>query len=138
MAEKESDPYPNPPMAQIQKCFQTSWIPSPPQSFKSHRRSSAPQHHQQQVDSAPLSIPNRSTSHQCRFCSSVKVIHYICKYICKGSDGHFKLEDVNRMDGVRQYQMGRYVSSNDAIWRMFGFPIHERNPIVFTLAVHLI
>ncbi|XP_026464659.1 uncharacterized protein LOC113367249 [Ctenocephalides felis] len=33
--------------------------------------------------------------------------------------------------------MSRYVSSNEAIWRVFGFSIHERNPSVVHLAVHL-
>ncbi|XP_050059845.1 ATP-dependent DNA helicase PIF1-like [Aphis gossypii] len=33
--------------------------------------------------------------------------------------------------------MGRYVSSNEAVWRIFSFPIHERHPSVVHLAVHL-
>ncbi|XP_071040071.1 uncharacterized protein [Parasteatoda tepidariorum] len=33
--------------------------------------------------------------------------------------------------------MGRYISSNEAIWRIFTFPIHERDPAVVHLAVHL-
>lgn len=33
--------------------------------------------------------------------------------------------------------MGRYISSNEAIWRIFTFPIHERDPAVIHLAVHL-
>jgi len=33
--------------------------------------------------------------------------------------------------------MGRYVSSNEAIWRIFSFAIHERYPTVVHLAVHL-
>jgi hypothetical protein len=38
---------------------------------------------------------------------------------------------------VTQYQMGRYVSSNEAFWRIFSFPIHEKHPTVVHLAVHL-
>ncbi|KAF2898048.1 hypothetical protein ILUMI_08127 [Ignelater luminosus] len=38
---------------------------------------------------------------------------------------------------VSTYQMGRYVSSNEAIWRIFSFSIHERHPTVVHLAVHL-
>ncbi|XP_026481374.1 uncharacterized protein LOC113388185 [Ctenocephalides felis] len=38
---------------------------------------------------------------------------------------------------VTQYQMGRYVSSNEAIWGIFNFPMHERHPSVIYLAVHL-
>ncbi|KAF2893481.1 hypothetical protein ILUMI_12691 [Ignelater luminosus] len=33
--------------------------------------------------------------------------------------------------------MGRYVSSNEAIWKIFSFSIHERHPTVVHLAVHL-
>lgn len=33
--------------------------------------------------------------------------------------------------------MGRYISSNEAVWRIFSFPIHERYPTVVHLAVHL-
>ena len=42
----------------------------------------------------------------------------------------------NSIDEVTQYQMGRYVSSNEALWCIF-FPIHERHPTVVHLAVHL-
>ena len=41
---------------------------------------------------------------------------------------------VNEVD---QYQLGRYVSSNEAVWRILSFPIHERHPTVVHLAVHL-
>ena len=54
------------------------------------------------------------------YCNSVKSIKYICKYVNKGSD-----------------EMSRYVSSNEAIWRIFSFAIHERHPTVVHLAVHL-
>jgi hypothetical protein len=33
--------------------------------------------------------------------------------------------------------MGRFVSSNEAFWRIFSFPIHERHPIVGYLALYL-
>jgi hypothetical protein len=32
----------------------------------------------------------------------------------------------NSIDEVTQYQMGSYVSSNEAIWHIFSFPYHER------------
>lgn len=34
---------------------------------------------------------------------------------------------------IERYQVGRYVICNEAIWRIFAFPIHERHPTV----VHL-
>ena len=43
----------------------------------------------------------------------------------------------NSNDEVTQYRMGRYVSSNEAIWRIFSFAIHERHPTVIHLSVHL-
>lgn len=74
------------------------------------------------------------------FCSSVKSIKYICKYVNKGSDmALFRVENtnVNKNDKITNYQIGRYISSNEAAWRIFGFPIHERDPAVIHLAVHL-
>lgn len=70
------------------------------------------------------------------FCHSVKSIKYVCKYINKGSDqATFALE--NEKDEVKIYESGRYISSSEAVWRILGFPIHERFPTVFHLAVHL-
>ncbi|XP_055918387.1 uncharacterized protein LOC129950474 [Eupeodes corollae] len=70
--------------------------------------------------------------------SSMKSIKYICKYVHKGSDkAIFAVQNVNDNDEITRYQMGRYISSNEAIWRIFTFPIHERDPAVIHLAVHL-
>ncbi|CAF1468876.1 unnamed protein product [Rotaria magnacalcarata] len=73
------------------------------------------------------------------YCNSVKSIKYICKYINKGSDqamfGFGK--DGTSIDEVEQYQLGRYISSNEAVWRILRFSIHERRPTVVHLAVHL-
>ncbi|XP_050064729.1 uncharacterized protein LOC126553629 [Aphis gossypii] len=71
-------------------------------------------------------------------CHSVKSIKYICKYVTKGSDmAVIGIGAENSNDEVTQYQMGRYVSSNESVWRIFSFPIHERHPSVVHLAVHL-
>ncbi|GFR11183.1 ATP-dependent DNA helicase [Trichonephila clavata] len=50
--------------------------------------------------------------------------------------------DVTSSDGiarneVNQYEMGRYISSNEAVWRILNFPIHKRHPTVIHLSVHL-
>ncbi|XP_071565387.1 uncharacterized protein [Temnothorax nylanderi] len=69
-------------------------------------------------------------------CTSVKSIKYICKYVNKGSDqATFALE--SERDEVKLYESGRYISSSEAIWRILAFPIHERYPTIFHLAVHL-
>ncbi|GFR22669.1 helitron_like_N domain-containing protein [Trichonephila clavata] len=79
------------------------------------------------------------------FCSSVKSIKYLCKYVNKVSDMvAFRIENtnvnappVNNNNEITLYQIGRYISSNEAVWRIFGFQIHERDPAVIHLAVHL-
>lgn len=43
----------------------------------------------------------------------------------------------SRNDEITQYQMGRYISSNEAVWRIMSFPMHGRHPVVVHLAVHL-
>ncbi|GFW07512.1 ATP-dependent DNA helicase [Trichonephila clavipes] len=73
------------------------------------------------------------------YCNSVKSIKYICKYVNKESDmAVFGVGNVAApLDEINQYQLGRYISSNEAVWRILSFPIHERHPTVVHLAVHL-
>ncbi|XP_049819697.1 uncharacterized protein LOC126264710 isoform X1 [Aethina tumida] len=93
------------------------------------------------VPYSPLLSKTYNAHINVEFCSSVKSIKYICKYVHKGSDmAVFRVENtnvnappVNKNNEITLYQIGRYISSNEAAWRIFGFPIHERDPA----AVHL-
>ncbi|XP_055527993.1 uncharacterized protein LOC129720539 [Wyeomyia smithii] len=69
-------------------------------------------------------------------CHSVKAIKYMCKYVNKGSD-QAVFEFSNSSDEVQEFLMGRYISSNEAVWRILGFSLHERSPAVVHLSVHL-
>ena len=72
------------------------------------------------------------------WCNSVKSIKYVCKYINKGPDAAmFALLREKTRDEVAQYQEGRYASTNEAAWRIFGFDVHEHKPTVQPLSVHL-
>jgi hypothetical protein len=73
------------------------------------------------------------------YCQSVKAIKYICKYINKGSDmAAFALQKQEAADDeIEMFQIGRYISSNEAVWRILNFPIHERHPTMVHLSVHL-
>ncbi|UYV64029.1 hypothetical protein LAZ67_2006361 [Cordylochernes scorpioides] len=72
-------------------------------------------------------------------CASISAIKYICKYIYKGSDQSiFAVTGAQtESNEVLEYQHGRYISSNEAVWRILGFPIHRRLPMVQHLSVHL-
>lgn len=95
------------------------------------------------VPYSPLLSKTYKAHFNVEFCSSVKSIKYICKYLCKyivhkGSDmAVFAVQNVNPNDEDTRYQMGRYISSNEAVWRILTFPIHERDPAAIHLAVHL-
>lgn len=49
----------------------------------------------------------------------------------------FGVAEYNRNDEIAQYLMGRYISTNEVLWRIYSFPIHGRYPAVIHLAVHL-
>ena len=100
-------------------------------------------------------------------CNSVKAIKYVIKYVTKGSDmavfGVQKqnsnnsnndskknkqnkplriaskpvVQPKNLNDEVEVYKLGRYISSSEAIWRIYDFNIHEHYPAVEPLSVHL-
>ncbi|GFR20235.1 ATP-dependent DNA helicase [Trichonephila clavata] len=73
------------------------------------------------------------------YSNSVKAIKYIFKYVNKGSDVVvIGVENTTASnEEVTQYQLGRYISSIEAVWHILSFSIHGRYPTVVHLAVHL-
>ena len=72
--------------------------------------------------------------------NSIKAIKYVCKYVYKGSDlASYRLAKENKDSGdeVTSYEVGRYISSHEASWRLFSFNIHDHFPPVEHLNVHL-
>ncbi|GAB2302009.1 hypothetical protein Dimus_038788 [Dionaea muscipula] len=68
-------------------------------------------------------------------CSSVQCVKYIHKYVYKGHDmATMVLEGV---DEIKQYLNARYIGPPEAAWRLFGNSMHEENPSVMRLALHL-
>ena len=87
-------------------------------------------------------------------CNRAQSIKYLFKYIGKGLDKVTAvLERVNKnleipnpptatsrkieYDEVKNYLSCRYLSAAEASWRIFGFPIHHREPYVQRLFFHL-
>ena len=69
-------------------------------------------------------------------CMSIKSIKYVLKYVHKGYDQAMFALRSSQVDEISDYQNARYVSSNEAAWRILEFLIHERDPPVQQLAVH--
>jgi hypothetical protein len=69
-------------------------------------------------------------------CVSVQAIKYIHKYVYKGTDRTtVAVTDTN--DEITRYVHAHYVSSCEAIWRLFEFSTHQEFRPVQHLAVHL-
>ena len=56
-------------------------------------------------------------------CMSIKSIKYVLKYIQKGCDQAMFALQSTQVDQIADYQNARYVSSNEAAWRILDFPI---------------
>ena len=81
------------------------------------------------------------------FCSFIKAVKYLYKYIFKGHDRatvSFKQNECeNENSGIREtnepaeYLDARYVGTMEASWRLNHFEMHGRSPAVKVLAIHL-
>ncbi|CAL4067132.1 unnamed protein product, partial [Meganyctiphanes norvegica] len=89
------------------------------------------------VPYCPILLLILQTHINVEICSTIEAIKYLCKYINKGTDmATFNLQNTIT-DEITQFQFGRYICSNEAVWRILGFHIHERHPAIQHLAVHL-
>ncbi|KAG1578619.1 hypothetical protein G6F48_011789 [Rhizopus delemar] len=69
-------------------------------------------------------------------CGSIDAIKYINKYVYKGPDRttvHLK----NENDEIERYLTSRYIGPTEAVRRLFEYAMHEEDPSVTSLAIHL-
>jgi hypothetical protein len=69
---------------------------------------------------------------------------YLFKYIYKGHDracitiGDATVADSNgAIDEIKQYRDARCVTPLEALWRIYGFDLSEKDPPVMQLQLHL-
>ncbi|CAN1781985.1 hypothetical protein LINPERHAP1_LOCUS15628 [Linum perenne] len=70
-------------------------------------------------------------------CHKSQLIKYLFKYITKGPDRQTVVAETTSLDEIAQYLDCRSISSYEAIWRLFEYPIHERKPNVVRLSIHM-
>ncbi|KAL5537485.1 hypothetical protein UlMin_042343 [Ulmus minor] len=70
-----------------------------------------------------------------------KAVKYLYKYIYKGHDRiTFYINtdnDTNNVDEIENFQLARWISPPEAMWRIYGFTLNEMHPLVITLQLHL-
>ncbi|CAI9271489.1 unnamed protein product [Lactuca saligna] len=84
------------------------------------------------------------------YCGWNMMIKYLFKYVSKGMERVRFVVQKNVsvgqrttssqhivVDEIRNFVDGRYLCPHEAAWRIFDFPIHEREPSVTILPVHL-
>ena len=69
------------------------------------------------------------------FVGSFSTVKYVFKYVNKGVDlATMSVEGPK--DEIKQFVNARYIDPHDAVWRLCKFPIQERFPAVYRLAIH--
>ncbi|XP_075096423.1 uncharacterized protein LOC107797244 [Nicotiana tabacum] len=78
------------------------------------------------------------------WCNQSRSIKYLFKYVNKGHDRvtttfsqSVHEEDSSAIDEIKMYYDCRYISTCEAAWRIFKFPIQHREPSVERLSFHL-
>lgn len=69
-------------------------------------------------------------------CGTVHAIKYIHGYVYKGVD-RTTVQVANNNNEIGNYLSGRYIGPSEAVWQLFEYPMHEEDPPVQRLAVHL-
>ena len=107
--------------------------------IKKHNGTTIEVDNQWVVPYSPLLSKTFNAHINVEYCHSVKAIKYVCKYITKGSDmAVFSLQsEISDIDEIVQYQAGRCISSNEAVWRILSFPLHDPSPAVVHLAYRM-
>ncbi|XP_073035172.1 uncharacterized protein [Primulina eburnea] len=74
-------------------------------------------------------------------CSGLTAVKYLYKYIYKGHDKvavHIAHDDgENVIDEIKNFQDARWVSAQEALWRIFEFDLNEISPAVINFPLHL-
>ncbi|CAM9593390.1 unnamed protein product, partial [Ectocarpus fasciculatus] len=72
----------------------------------------------------------------CDLVTAMAVVAYIYKYCYKGPD-LAKARVLYDGNEIEAYKSIRYISSSEAMWRIFGFDMQSRSPNVILLYIHL-
>ncbi|CAN1164951.1 ATP-dependent DNA helicase PIF1 [Linum perenne] len=59
------------------------------------------------------------------------------RYLIVKYQAHINIEVCHKVDEIAQYLDCRSISSYEAVWRLLSFQIHERDPNVVRLSIHL-